>query len=417
MILSDTYIVTVYVHSAENGEFPMIHPAKYNNYLFAILLAALIIVLPASAFTVAMYGTNSGFNPDLHKDSAIVVRSIPGSDGSELDNAVDQFLDPSVDVIILAGEDTFRQSTAAKIETAVAAGKVLVIAYPSNHKFDASLPATNGGTTQGGQFLEQTDPTKVFSKEIFKGLPLQYPLKGAPQDGELAVARKSSVTLLNYDTGTPALVYGKYGKGSVIEWTTAPVPGYMTADQADLITYRLIAGMLPADVSVAPTTPVTTVSPNPLVNETVSITPTATATTQPLSGNVTVHSSPPGASILIDGIYAGTTPTTVSGLNQGNHIIRLTLSGYYDYEGTIYIISGQTTNAFGTLPPLNQISSQNTVTPVATPIVVAVPVTAEPTRKQEGLDNSIVVAIIGVITAIIGATATIFSHITKTKKE
>ena len=48
MILSDTYIVTV--HSAENGEFPMIHPAGYNNYLFAILLAALIIVLPASAF-------------------------------------------------------------------------------------------------------------------------------------------------------------------------------------------------------------------------------------------------------------------------------------------------------------------------------------------------------------------------------
>jgi len=417
MILSDTYIVTVYVHSAENGEFPMIHPAGYNNFIFAILLAALIIVLPASAFTVAMYGTNTGFNPDLHKDSVILVRSIPGSDGSELDNAVDQFIDPSVDVIILAGKDTFKESTGAKIETAVAAGKVLVIAYPANHKFDVSLPATNGGTTIDGQFLEQTDPTKVFSKEIFKGLPFQYPLKGPPQDGEQVVAKKGSVTLLNYNTGTPALVYGKYGKGSVIEWTTAPVPGYMTAEEADLITYRLITKMIPADVSVAPTAPVITVSPNTPVNETITITPTGSVTPQQSIGNVTVHSSPPGASILIDGIYAGTTPTTVSGLNPGNHIIRLTLSGYYDYEGTIYIISGQTTNAFGTLPPLNQISSPNTVTPAATPIVIAVPVTAEPTQKEGGMDNSILVAIIGVVTAIIGAIATIFSHSSKVKKE
>jgi hypothetical protein len=154
-----------------------------------------------------------------------------------------------------------------------------------------------------------------------------------------------------------------------------------------------------------------------LANETATITPAGTVTQQPSSGNVTVHSSPPGASILIDGVYQGTTPFTVSGLNQGNHIIRLALSGYYDYEGTIYIIAGQTTNAFGTLPPLNQISSQNTVSPVATPIVIAVPVTAEPTQKPGGLDNSILVAIIGVITAVIGAGATLLSHMSKTKKE
>jgi len=52
---------------------------------------------------------------------------------------------------------------------------------------------------------------------------------------------------------------------------------------------------------------------------------------------------------------------------------------------------------------------------VATPIVIAVPVTAEPTEKQGGLDNSILVAIIGVVTAVIGAVATLFTH--KTKKE
>lgn len=418
MILSDTYIVTVNIHSAENGELSMIHPTGYNNYILAILLAALIVVLPASAFTVAMYGTNPGFNPELHKDSVIVVRSIPGSAGSELDNNVDQFTDPSVDVIVLGGEDSFRQSTAEKIETAVAAGKILIISYPCNNKFDASLPATNGGTTMGGQFLDLVDPTKVISKDIFAGLPSRYPLKGTPQDRELAVGKKGSIMLLNYDTGTPALVYGKYGKGSVIEWTTVPVPGYMTVEEADTINYRLITKLLPSGVAVTPITlPETTVSPSPLANETLMVTPTEIVTFQQSSGNVTVHSSPPGASILIDGVYQGTTPTTISDLNKGNHIIRLTLSGYYDYEGTIYIISGQTTNAFGTLPPLNQISSPNTVTPVATPIVIAVPVTAQPTQKQEGLDTSILVAIIGVFTAIIGAIATIFTHSSKAKKE
>ncbi len=53
--------------------------------------------------------------------------------------------------------------------------------------------------------------------------------------------------------------------------------GYMTADEADTITYRLITNLLPAGLSVAPTTlPETTISPNPLANETVTITPTGT---------------------------------------------------------------------------------------------------------------------------------------------
>ena len=85
MILSDTYIVTVYIHSGKNEESPMIRPTGYNNYIFTILLAAFVIALPASAFTVAMYGTNSGFNPDLHQDSVAVATSIPGSAGADLE--------------------------------------------------------------------------------------------------------------------------------------------------------------------------------------------------------------------------------------------------------------------------------------------------------------------------------------------
>ena len=386
----------------------MIQTRYNNNYIFAILLAAIILVLPASAITVAIYGTGSGFNPDLHKDTVMVASLIPGSSGSDLDSHVDQFTDPSIDVMILGGDDSFSQSTAAKIETAVAEGKLLILAYPSNKKFGASLPAVNGGTTGGGLFLELADPTKVTTKEIFNSLPSRYPLTGSAPDREQVVVNKGAVTLLNYDTMTPALLYVKYGKGYVIEWTTAPAPAYMDTGIADAINYRLITRLLPLTSLTTVSTPVpeATTTTSPPLNATVSTTTTESVPSQLLTGNVSVHSSPSGASILIDGIYVGTTPANVTNIGPGNHIIRLTLSGYYDYEGTIYVLAGQTANAFGTLPPLNHYNP----TSAATPIVVAVPVTAEPTQSGGFLDNSILVAIIGVVTAVIGAVATLFSR-------
>jgi hypothetical protein len=387
---------------------------RYNiNYIITLLMATIIIVLPASAMTVAMYGTSSGFNPYLHKDTVVVAASIPGSSGSDLDSHVDQFTDPSVDVIILGGDDSFSLSTAAKIEAAVAGGKILLITYPCNKKFGASLPAANGGTTGGGQFLELADSTRVMTKEIFAGLPTRYPLEGSDQDHEQVVVNKGALTLLNYDTGTPALLYMQYGKGYVIEWTTVPSPAYMQADEADTINYRLISKLLPVtSITPVPTTiSETATTTAPMVNATVTITPTGSVPSQPSTGNVTVYSSPLGASVLIDGVFVGTTPGNITNIAPGNHIIRLTLSGYYDYEGTIYIIAGQTASAFGTLPPLNH----NVITSAATPIVVTVPVTAEPTQQAGFMDNNILVAIIGVVTAVIGAVATIFTH--KAKKE
>jgi len=134
-----------------------------------------------------------------------------------------------------------------------------------------------------------------------------------------------------------------------------------------------------------------------------------------------VYSSPAGASILIDGNFLGTTPAKVTGIPAGNHILRLTMSGYYDYEGSIYVVAGETTQGYGTLQPNNQVMSA-APTPVPTVIVpVIVPVvtvTAVPTQDAGLLGNSsIVVAIIGVVTAIIASAATIFTHVKPPKKE
>jgi hypothetical protein len=364
-----------------------------------ILFVALLFVLPSSALNIAVYGDSSGFNPDLHKENVTVVYSLPGSSGTDLDTNITKYTDPSVDVIFMGGDDSFSSATASLIEQAVASGKTLVVSNKNYQKFNASLPATSNGSVPDGQYLVISDPNTTLSKTVFNGLRTNFP-NTDPFSSRFSIkAKEGSLTLLSYDMGDPALLYGKYGKGYVIEWAPVSNSRFLNSTEADLVNYRLITSLVNEKV------------PKPAV--------TTTSPAQSNTGSVSVYSSPLGASVLIDGRYYGTTPANLTDISSGNHIIRLSLSGYYDYEGTIYVIPGQTTYAYGTLPPLGQFST--TPTPVqttATPIVVQVPVTAEPTKSQAPLENpGEIAAIIGVITATIGAVATIFSHIYKAKKE
>jgi hypothetical protein len=177
-------------------------------------------------------------------------------------------------------------------------------------------------------------------------------------------------------------------------------------------------------VSVSPTTESlanttltvnSTTSEIPLAGTTVPVSPIPSAAPATLSGNVTVYSSPLGASILIDGVFYGTTPANLTGVPQGNHIIRLTQTGFYDYEGTLYVVPGQTSHAFGTLIPLNQVTAAATAVPIIVPVVTVAPTDTPAKGLLE--NSSVIVAIIGVITASIAAAATIFTHVKPPKKE
>ena len=166
------------------------------------------------------------------------------------------------------------------------------------------------------------------------------------------------------------------------------------------------------NTTVAVTLPATVVT---------TLQPTVSATETVTTGSVNVYSSPTGASILIDGIYSGTTPKTVNGLAAGNHILRLELSGYYDYEGSIYIVPGQTAQGYGTLQPMNQVTSAipapvpTTAIPVIVPVVTATPV---PTQDPGLLGNtSVVVAIIGAVTVLIVSGVSLYIHLTPPRKE
>jgi hypothetical protein len=178
--------------------------------------------------------------------------------------------------------------------------------------------------------------------------------------------------------------------------------------------------------TIVPTTTLVTLSSTgnstTVSNTTITtIVPTGTSAATSSTGNITVASSPLGASILIDGVLYGNTPENLTGISAGNHIIRLTLSGYYDYEGTLYVVPGQVTDVFGTLPPLSASSSGSSTgsTNQTTTVASSSVVTVQPTATSSGglLDNpTIVASILGIIAACIGAFAAIFPHLSKVKK-
>jgi hypothetical protein len=192
--------------------------------------------------------------------------------------------------------------------------------------------------------------------------------------------------------------------------TTGAEPVNITVTVSPVIN---LSQQVSANVSVPVTTvPVTTVPVTtvPFTTLTNVITPAPVAT-QVRVGNISFASSPLGASILIDGVYYGLTPENITGISAGNHIVRLTMSGYYDYEGSFSAVPGQFTSVFGTLPPSGTPITVTTTAPA---------VTVLPTPASSGgiFDNPAVIAsIIGVIAAVIGAAATILPHIINAKKK
>ena len=199
--------------------------------------------------------------------------------------------------------------------------------------------------------------------------------------------------------------------------TVAPTATTVATTNATTVATPATTAATTATTAAPPATTVTT-QPVTVVPTTIPATTTRVAIT---TGSVNVYSSPTGATILIDGIYSGTTPTTVNVVPAGNHILRLALSGYYDYEGSIYVVPGEMAQGYGTLQPMNPVTSAApapVLTATIPAIVTIVTATPEPTQDPGLLGNtSVIVAIIGAITVLIVAGVSLFIHLTPPKNE
>ena len=374
------------------------------------VIGVLFICIPAAASSVAVYGGTSGFLPDLHSDISVVYL-IPGHSSGLFDQSVDSFTDESVDVIFIGNDDDFSSATASAIEEAVWDGKILVVSYPATGKFGDSLPATSTGTADGGSTLVVTSLNSGIARTVFSGLNKTFNASEPDEERLTGTLKPGAISLMSFNNGQPALVYRQYGNGYVVEWMIATPESYLGTADADTVNYRIIETLV---AQIQGSTPTVTTAVTTIPTTTVTATPTATST-EATTGNVMIQSSPLGARVYIDGIYQGDTPFELEEVKAGYHSVRMTLDGYYDFDGSAYVVEGETITVFGSLQERPVTTRPTEVTTTATPV----PTTETPaTSSSDPFGNPTVIAAgIGIITAGIGAYATIYTHKSKDEKE
>ena len=361
----------------------------------AVLCAALFLVMPGSAITVAVYGNTAGLNLSLHQDEFTVACSLPGLAGPELDGDLPCFTNASTDILILGGDPGFSGSSASTLINATAAGRILLLSGDDLDRFSDILPVQSAGTAPGSTALVVSEPNATLSQDLFAGLPGQYPNTTPVSTRESYVARVGATTLLSFENGDPALAFAPYGNGYVVAWLPPADTAYLNSTDADRVNERLVTRLLALRTGI-PAVVVTTAG----ANATISTTPVANVTTTlPTQGYVSVSSSPGGANVYIDNVYEGITPVNLSTVTPGTHALRLAMTGYADYETTITVTGGSTVAVSGSLAGQNRTAE----TPAAT-------VTPVPTDTTSFWTNtSILAALAGSLAAIIGAVATLHS--------
>ena len=373
-----------------------------SHAFILLVLGVLLVAAPVSAESGAVYGSTSGFNTTAHPEYGPLFM-IPGQSGTVFDLSVDNFTAHSVSLIFIGNDSTFSVSTASAIEQAVWDGRILVISYPATAKFSDSLPLTTEKVSLGGTYLEPVSSADLVSKNVFPLAGQLYNITGPVTEHLAGTPKPGTIILMKYDTGEAALAYRKYGNGYVIEWAMASPDSVLGNETADRINAGVIASLRVPESHASEQTALPT-------------TGAAAAPSSPsrTTGNITVQSNPLGATVFIDGIYQGITPLELGGFTPGYHAVKMTMDGRYDFDGSVFVVVGERITAFGSLPKQEQLT-----VPVNTqPVIVQVGATPAPTTASEPLTNtSVIVATIGVVTAGIGAFATIYSQRQKLKKE
>lgn len=84
----------------------------------------------------------------------------------------------------------------------------------------------------------------------------------------------------------------------------------------------------------------------------------------PAYGSIRVTSSPSGAAIYLNGNYRGTSPLTISDIQEGSYSIEAELYGYRAYSTTVNVYAGQQASVFCSL---EQIQSQGSLYVTSSP--------------------------------------------------
>jgi hypothetical protein len=75
------------------------------------------------------------------------------------------------------------------------------------------------------------------------------------------------------------------------------------------------------------------------------------AAAEPQTGSLSVTTTPPGATLVIDRVQRGVSPATITGLSPGSHVLVLSKDGYKDLTVMVTVTAGKTETYSTSLEP------------------------------------------------------------------
>jgi hypothetical protein len=95
--------------------------------------------------------------------------------------------------------------------------------------------------------------------------------------------------------------------------------------------------------------------------------PNTQPSVQPTTGSLNISSTPQGSEIYLDGVYRGTTPSTIPDVPNGSHYLELRYREYNSWSKSVEIQGGNTSYVDATLSPIVTQTSVPTTEPTARP--------------------------------------------------
>jgi hypothetical protein len=223
-----------------------------------------------------------------------------------------------------------------------------------DQRYYGTTPQVIGGLSDGSHSLtlrnagyyDDTEQFTITAGQTTTRSPVMSPYTPSSGFGDLRIQSKpvgAAVYVDNNYAGTTisstALYVTQLKPGSYSVRVT--LAGYQIYSQTAAITAGKVTTVQANMVPVSP-------GPTPYIN-----------------GQVTVGSSPSGANIYLDNAYRGLTPLTLVDIPQGSHAIILKLNGYQDWQSSVNVVAGSSTDVSGTLASSPQ-PTPTTLPPQAT---------------------------------------------------
>lgn len=125
-----------------------------------------------------------------------------------------------------------------------------------------------------------------------------------------------------------------------------------TIASAALYITQLSPGSYPVRITLAgyqPYTATAVVTAGGVYDIRATLVPVTPGPVPDTNGQITVRSRPSGANIYLDNAYHGITPLTLVGIPKGSHTLLLKMNGYQDWQSSVNVAAGSSTDVSGTL--------------------------------------------------------------------